>query len=398
MTYNNNERHYDIDWLRTLAFGVLILYHVGMYYVTDWGWHIKSEETSTILQDIMILTNPWRMSLLFFIGGIALALVQPRYSSWYLAKSRTTRLLIPLLFGMFVIVVPQIYYEALSQSLIKPGYLNFWSSYINPNTELLRDHHTIIGLLTWNHLWFLPYLWVYSLIFILLKAPLNSLTNSKLLKKIPATLALSMAVLALTFVWLMLRQDYPPTNALINDWYNHGKYLLVFTLGYFFVLQKHWWRFVIEKRLTLLVVAILAYGFIIADRHDSFTALASQFETNLLVKLFYGIILSINHWAWLFCVVGFAGFYLNRPSPKLSYATNAILPWYILHQTLIIVFAWWLKPLLLNPLLEAILLLSMTIMGCLIGYEVIRRVNILRLLCGMKTVKRKYSMQLRLQS
>ena len=58
MTYNNNERHYDIDWLRTLAFGVLILYHVGMYYVTDWGWHIKSEETSTILQDIMILTNP----------------------------------------------------------------------------------------------------------------------------------------------------------------------------------------------------------------------------------------------------------------------------------------------------------------------------------------------------
>ncbi|MCJ8296429.1 MAG: 3,4-dihydroxy-2-butanone 4-phosphate synthase, partial [Colwellia sp.] len=47
MTYNNNERHYDIDWLRTLAFGVLILYHVGMYYVTDWGWHIKSEATST---------------------------------------------------------------------------------------------------------------------------------------------------------------------------------------------------------------------------------------------------------------------------------------------------------------------------------------------------------------
>ena len=118
----------------------------------------------------------------------------------------------------------------------------------------------------------------------------------------------------------------------------------------------------------------------------------------LLGWLFYGIILSINHWAWLFCVVGFAGFYLNRPSPKLSYATNAILPCYILHQTLIIVFAWWLKPLLLNPLLEAMLLLSMTIVGCLIGYEVIRRVNVLRLLCGMKTVKNKYSMQWRLQS
>ena len=57
-------RRYDIDWLRTLAFGVLILYHTGMYYVADWGWHIKSEHTFAWLQDVMMLTAPWRMSLL----------------------------------------------------------------------------------------------------------------------------------------------------------------------------------------------------------------------------------------------------------------------------------------------------------------------------------------------
>ena len=69
MTQVIDQRRYDIDWLRTLAFIVLILYHVGMYYVADWGWHIKSAEQSVWLQNVMLLTNPWRMSLLFFISS-----------------------------------------------------------------------------------------------------------------------------------------------------------------------------------------------------------------------------------------------------------------------------------------------------------------------------------------
>ena len=171
----NQERRYDVDWIRTLALCVLILYHIGMYYVADWGWHIKSTETSELLQDVMLLTNPWRMSLLFFIAAIALGLVRQRYSSMRLVALRSSRLLVPLLFGMFIVVVPQIYFEALSQELIAPGFFAFWQDYINPNTELLKDHHSVIGLLTWNHLWFLPYLWVYSLIFVLLHKPIEEL-------------------------------------------------------------------------------------------------------------------------------------------------------------------------------------------------------------------------------
>ncbi|MBU2179658.1 MAG: acyltransferase family protein, partial [Gammaproteobacteria bacterium] len=146
------DRRYDLDWLRVLAFAVLILYHIGMYYVADWGWHIKSSVTSVPLQDFMILTNPWRMSLLFLISAMALSLVQQKMSAMSLLRLRSSRLLIPLLFGMFVIVVPQVYFEARSQNLIPPGYLDFWWHYINPKTDLLPDHHSPIGLLTWNHL------------------------------------------------------------------------------------------------------------------------------------------------------------------------------------------------------------------------------------------------------
>mgnify|MGYP000412456697 CR=1 FL=1 len=379
----HHTRRYDIDWIRTLALAVLILYHIGMYYVADWGWHIKSANTSEFLQNIMILTNPWRMSLLFFIAAIALAFVQQKYATWHLFKTRTSRLLNPLLFGMFIIVVPQTYYEALSQNLIEPSFFQFWKEYINPNTQLLKDHHTVIGLLTWNHLWFLPYLWLYSLIFLFAKLPMTKLAESSIAKTTPMPVIFVLMAILLVVVWYFLRPDFPPTNALVNDWFNHGKYFSVFAFGYVFALQKNWWSFVIEKRNYFLTLALCGYVFLIADRNGLFTTLASQYDTNVFVKLLYGFIMSINHWAWIMAVVGLAGYWLNRPSEKLKYATAAILPWYVLHQTLIIVFAWWLKPLDMPIFLESVLLLFMTLAGCFLGYEVIRRVNFLRYWCGI---------------
>ena len=70
--YEMKVRRYDLDWLRVLAFGLLILYHTGMYYVADWGWHIKSDVTSETLKYFMRLVNPWRMPLLFLVSGVSL--------------------------------------------------------------------------------------------------------------------------------------------------------------------------------------------------------------------------------------------------------------------------------------------------------------------------------------
>ena len=105
------QRRYDIDWLRTLAFFILIAYHIGMYYVFEWGWHIKSDQQSVWLQDVMILSNQWRMSLLFFISAMALSLYQLRNPNQGIIGLRSKRLLLPLAFGMLVIVPPQLYVE-----------------------------------------------------------------------------------------------------------------------------------------------------------------------------------------------------------------------------------------------------------------------------------------------
>ena len=118
------QRRYDLDWVRIAAFFLLVLYHIGMYYVS-WDWHVKSPNASTTLEPFMGLTAPWRLSLLYFISGVATAflyrnaLVTPSGAGF--AGQRSWRLLLPLIFGMLVIVVPQAYYEVL-ESRYPGGY------------------------------------------------------------------------------------------------------------------------------------------------------------------------------------------------------------------------------------------------------------------------------------
>ncbi|MGP9799570.1 acyltransferase family protein [Rheinheimera sp. NSM] len=390
MTTTPYQRHYDLDWLRTLAFGLLILYHIGMYYVADWGWHIKSDVTSEALQNLMILTNQWRMSLLFFISAMALALAQQRSSRLSLFGLRSNRLLIPLLCAMFIVVVPQVYFEALSQQLIEPGYLSFWWQYINPNTELLRNHHSPIGLLTWNHLWFLPYLWCYSALALLFAGPLNRLAQANWLQALAGRYAFLLIVGSMMVVWLTLRAHFPSTHALLDDWYNHGKYMLAFVGGYLFAQQGNWWQQVIRCRRYFLLAALLCYSLIIADRNGVFGSTPDN-EITFMLRLVFSAVLSLNHWCWILALVGYAGRYLNRPTNKLDkdgsllhYSNNAILPWYMLHQTLIIVFAVWLKPLALPIGIEAIALVALTCFGCWAGYELIKRFWLSRWLFGLK--------------
>ena len=383
MTRTLTARRYELDWLRSLAFALLSLYHIGMYYVADWGWHIKSEQTFTGLQDLMILTNPWRMSLLFLLAGMALSLVLPRISRLKLFGLRSKRLLIPLLFTMFVVVVPQVYYEALSQQLIQPGYLQFWWQYVNPVTDLLPDHHSPIGLLTWNHAWFIPYLWCYSLLVLLCYPLLNAVAQARWLQQLQGRYALALVFALMFWAWWTLRADFPSTHALVDDWYNHAKYFLVFIAGFLLARQDLWWQQLVSHRRLWLGLALLCYSLIIAERHDVF-AVSAQFDTSVWVKTLFGVVLIANHWLWLLAVLGYAGAYLAKTnSPLLRYCNDAVLPWYILHQTLIILFASWLKPWAIPAVFEFPLLLVLTVVACWLGYEFIRRFTLLRWCFGL---------------
>ena len=151
-----SSRRYDIDTLRIIAFGLLIFYHIGMFYVT-WGWHVKSVHASEFAEPAMRLLNPWRLSLLFLISGVALRFLMDKSDNlWRLGRERSWRLFLPIVFGMCVVVAPQSWLQLVESGEISSSFLAFYPGY------LAEDYS--ISTPTWNHLWYLVYLFVYTLI------------------------------------------------------------------------------------------------------------------------------------------------------------------------------------------------------------------------------------------
>ncbi len=122
------DRRLDLDWLRIAAFGLLIFYHVGMFYVT-WGFHVKSSHASGLVEPLMLLSNPWRLVLLFVISGCATRFMMDKMRTGPFLGSRTVRLLVPLVFCMFVIVPPQTYFEIIEKLGFTGSYGEFYGKY-----------------------------------------------------------------------------------------------------------------------------------------------------------------------------------------------------------------------------------------------------------------------------
>jgi peptidoglycan/LPS O-acetylase OafA/YrhL len=378
--YEMKGRRHDLDWLRVLAFMLLILYHVAMFYVADWGWHIKSDTTSETLQFFMLLVNPWRMPLLFLISGAAMFFAAKKISAVGLLKLRLVRLLPPLILGMLVIVPPQMYFQILQAEGVELAYLDFYRFYLDTGTDQFPDQQTPVGLMTWNHLWFIPYLLVYTLAFVVLKPLLDRLASALGRVRVPLVLLYVLPVLFLLQLGLFVRPHFPQTFALVGDWYTHALYFSIFAAGYVMAGQLQIVRLLVRYRWLCLGIALATYvlflmqytGVIISGRGS---------HTDWVIGL---VIQYLNGWSWLLAVMAWAAAWLNRPSPVLSYMNTAILPWYVLHQTITIVLAWYLAPLGLGSGFEAVLLTAGTVAGCALGYEIIRRFTLMRFLFGLK--------------
>ena len=152
----NTKRLHYIDWLRVIAFSLLILYHTGMFFV-PWSFHFKNNETSEMFELWMVGLHQFRLPLLFMISGMGayFALSHRKVSGF--VKERSTRLMLPLIFGMLVVIPPQIYFEHLTKGVHYDSYFDFWKTVFNfvPYPEG--------GSFSWHHLWYLVYIFFYSL-------------------------------------------------------------------------------------------------------------------------------------------------------------------------------------------------------------------------------------------
>lgn len=224
-------RRTDIDWLRVIAFYILIFYHVGMFFV-PWDFHFKNNTTAEWFETWMAFLSQWRLPLLFLISGVGVCYALGKRSAKQFMGERLKRLLIPLIFGMLVIVPPQIYFERIVKGVQFANYFDFWKTVFNfvPYPEG--------GSLSWHHLWFVLYILVYSFIMLPLFLYIRSDKALRLREKIsqfirnhPNSLYLSM--FPLLIIYYTLSPLFPTTHALWGDWYNLSFSLVFFCFRVF---------------------------------------------------------------------------------------------------------------------------------------------------------------------
>ena len=199
--------------------------------------------------------------------------------------------------------------------------------------------------------------------------------------------ALFLGYIALqTLAGLVVKPHFPQHQNLISDWYSHCIYLTAFFFGYMLAKLPKRWDSICEYRRVWLGLAVGHFIILLTLKHDTFGFFAAHpyQELPILLKAVIQWLIYTNIAAWLFTLIGYAAMYLRKSHPALTYMNDAILPWYILHQTLTILFAIWLGFFDLGPVIEPVLLIILTVAGCGLGYELIKRNNFSRWLFGLK--------------
>jgi len=365
-------RKYEIDYLRVYAFLLLILFHAGMLFV-PWDFYIKNNETSKWFDLPMFFTHQWRLPLLFIISGIGTYFSISRRSLKGFAGERFIRLFIPLVFGIIVIVPPQVYIERLIQGF---SYSSYWDFYIHDQFTKGYYGNGSGGNIGWHHLWFIMYLFIFSMLLIVLKKPLDAFSTyfKKMSQLLNGWIIFFFLCIPTFLSEYYLRPLFPMNLSLQSDWYIFSEYLWFFLCGY--LISKNMddiWPVLKKSKYATLLIGIscyLVYGYL-------FLLPGYEFEKALLR--------SIHVWFMLFSIFGFAIQYLTKKSSWLAYANEAVYPFYILHQTVMAVIIYYIRDLELNIFIKFGIVASGTFLICWILYHfLIRKIGILRFLFGMK--------------
>lgn len=259
-------RRHDLDWIRVSVFALLIIYHCGMFFV-PWDWHIKNDITISELRWPMIFVNQWRLATLFLISGMGTRLALSKRTRGQYISERFKRLLIPLIFGIIFIVPPQVYIERLISGY-NHGFLHFWMN------DFFTKGVYPAGNFSWHHLWFLPYLLLFSIVlaplFMYLRnSPKSSFITKQKQKLTRTSYYLYIYCIPLFLIELIIEPFFDVTHALIDDWFTIALFITIFFYGFNFIsIGQQFWKAVDEIKFRALLIGILSFGLYFWIRHQ----------------------------------------------------------------------------------------------------------------------------------
>jgi peptidoglycan/LPS O-acetylase OafA/YrhL len=375
-------RRHDVDWLRVLAMMAVFLFHCGRFFDTE-GWHVKSARTSEVASFLtLVVAVQWMMPLFFLLSGIS-TYHSLSIQNWrQFLVSRFKRLAVPLLFAIFVVIAPyQVYLERVSHGQYSGSFWSFYPHYFD-GWYAFGGNFTWMGL----HLWYLEILFVFSVIALPLLLTLRSRAGVRLANalsetmKVPGTIFLLAIPIALME---FLANSQSLTDAAGGFFHQRGfggwsllPYLAVFVLGFLLAAGRETTRAIERHRVAAALVAAATFGlgyFLIKMRGLP--------ENSIGFALIRGVLC----WSCLVALCGFAARHLRSSNRFLKYANDAVLPFYILHQTVILAIGFHVIRLDAPLWLEYAIIVLTSFIATMALYELlIKRVNALRFLFGMR--------------
>mgnify|MGYP002640853739 CR=1 FL=1 len=343
-------RRYDIDWLRVIAIGLLIIYHTAIGF-QPWGVFIQFIQNNTFLEWIwypMSVLNIWRIPLLFFVSGMGIAFAMRSRDLKQLFLDRTIRILLPFVFGIFAMV---------------PIHVFIWQAYYSQD---------ICYSALPSRLWFLGFIFLYVFIFSSAFYYMNKNKDGKLVSWLNKIFKNPLSMILVSIPFILESVITNPESYTFYAMSLHGFIMgaLAFFWGFTFVISgSSVWIMLNKWKFLFLAIGM-----------GLFTLRFLKYDLESP-----NILMSLETVSCTVSVFGFAFQYLNRPSRSLTYLSQAVYPVYIIHMIVQYAASYFFFPLEIPAFIKFILVVFITFLGSFIIYElVIRRVKFIRPLFGIK--------------
>jgi peptidoglycan/LPS O-acetylase OafA/YrhL len=379
-------RLYYLDWLRViLLFGVFI-YHVIRPFDPLIEWHINNAEQSDVILTILLLVNPWGIPLFFLVAGAGSMFALRRRSNRQYISERVTRLLIPFIVGSILLTPFQKYLEALHKETFQGSFLSFIPVMLADSISGNWFTPLIFG--NWGlHLWFLGFLFAYSLlalpVFRWFKGDAGGTFISWLGRLVEVRGGILIFVLPLALARVLVQPFFAVEE---RGWLDFVYFFLFFILGYIIYSDKRFLSAVRRDRWLLFgggIVGLVAFFGLFAVYGDIALEWGMRFVVPWSIILIFAF--TLMSWGWAISVLYLAMTRLNFSNKWLVYGNETILPFYLLHQPVIIVISFFVVQWEVNLWVKMLVILIVSFLITLGLVELlIRPFKPMRRLFGMK--------------
>jgi glucan biosynthesis protein C len=388
MNAKTSTRRLDIDWLRIILILIVFFYHSNRFFNNEY-WHVANGTSGKLSIILTSSMYPWMMSTIMILSAASIVYSLNSRSTGKFIVDKVKRLLIPLVFGIFALALPQVYLERLSHG-------EFIGSFFQFLPHFFEGMYGFGGNFAWMglHLWYLLVLFLYTLIFLPVFLVLRTKIGSAIVRGFawlfskPGLIYLLLIFPTITMELVSRDNPFGMTDF---GGISLASYVVYFLLGFLIFSDERLQRAIIRQRWVSLVLCVGLYLIWRRNLLGISIPWGQAFEDVFPLEPGFA-------WTSILTILGMGMRYLKADNRFLRYANEAVLPFYMLHQTVLIVIGYFVVQQAWSVTVKWLVITPLSFATIMLIYEfLVRRLNVLRFLFGMKLIKRAKASQKSMQ-